>query len=614
MAHRRFATYIETLMRFLDQITCFGSYFCLLVASPLFSHAADHPRPDTVTADGGRYYGPLANGKLHGRGRLEWDNGARYEGEFENGLFSGQGRLKTGSGQLYEGEFRKGLMSGRGRFEFRDGSIYVGEFRNDFFNGQGRLESTHGGVYEGAFENGEYHGLGRLIGPNRNYQGEFRNGLYWGHGEEIDEDGRKYRGEFVRGRFQGKGRFEYRNGDVYEGDFDRGEFTGRGALTRKDGARYEGAFLKWRFHGAGHYVDPRGDVYEGRFVNGELVGAGRMAGKNGDLYEGDLKQWRPDGQGALRLANGDVYKGSFARGLYEGKGTLTYTKPRPDGRTEDSGIWRYGRLVNEKDERQAKINVETALYNQRSLLDEALASITPSDPKKINLYLLAVAGDGSQEVFRREVEFVRKQFDREFGTQGRSLALINSRNTVASAPMATMTSIRESLNGIAARMDKKKDILFVFLTSHGSQEHELVLNQNNMNLRGLRASELGKLLKETGIRWKVIVVSACYGGGFIDHVKDDHTLVITAARKDRRSFGCADENDFTYFGRAFFKEALPKSGSFVEAFGKAESLIKEWEAKELKAGNQAGENEFSLPQIVSPGPIQRYLDRWWTQR
>ncbi len=601
-------------MRFLSRITRFASYLCFLMAWSLFSHAADRTHPDTVTPDGGRYYGPLANGKLHGRGRLEWDNGARYEGEFENGLFSGRGRLKTGSGQLYEGEFRNGVMSGRGRFEFRDGSIYVGEFRNDFFNGQGRLESTNGRVYEGAFENGEYHGLGRLIGPNRNYQGEFRNGLYWGHGEEVDEEGRKYRGEFVRGRFQGKGRFEYPNGDVYDGDFDKGEFTGKGTLTRKDGTRYEGAFLKWRFHGAGRHVDAQGNVYEGQFVNGELAGPGRVAAKNGDLYEGDLKQWRAEGQGVLQLANGDVYKGTFARGLYEGKGTLVYAKPRHDGRAEDSGIWRYGRLVNEEDERQAKVNVETALYNQRALLDKALASVTPSDAKKINLYLLAVAGDGSQEVFRREVEFVRKQFDREFGTQGRSLALINSRNTVASAPMATMTSIRESLNGIAARMDKKKDILFVFLTSHGSQEHELVLNQNNMNLRGLRARELGELLKEAGIRWKVIVISACYGGGFIDSVKDDRTLVITAARRDRRSFGCADENDFTHFGRAFFKDALPKSRSFAEAFGKAESLIKEWEAKELKAGDRTGENEFSLPQIVSPEPIQKYLDRWWAQK
>ena len=51
----------------------------------------------------------------------------------------------------------------------------------------------------------------------------------------------------------------------------------------------------------------------------------------------------------------------------------------------------------------------------------------------------------------------------------------------------------------------------------------------------------------------------------------------SSARADRASFGCADENDFTYFGRAFFKEALPQSSSFEEAFEKATVLIAQWE-------------------------------------
>jgi Peptidase C13 family len=49
------------------------------------------------------------------------------------------------------------------------------------------------------------------------------------------------------------------------------------------------------------------------------------------------------------------------------------------------------------------------------------------------------------------------------------------------------------------------------------------------------------LLKKSGIRWKVVVISACYGGGFIDPVKDDTTLVITATRHDRRSFRRAEK-------------------------------------------------------------------------
>jgi hypothetical protein len=478
-------------------------------------------QPTAITPDGGRYFGSLLHGKLHGRGTLEWQNGDRYVGGFAGGTFAGEGEL-----------------------------TYA--------------------------------------------------------------DGRKYRGNFVRGEFQGKGRYEKEN-QVYDGDFEKNEFTGNGVFTTKEGTRHEGRFLKWRAHGAGRFKDANGNIYEGNFADGDLVGTGRLRGTEVGSYEGEFKQWRFHGQGVLHLPNGDVYRGQFNYGIYDGQGTLTYAKAQPDGSTEASGVWRYGRLVDERAERQAQENVEAALYNQRALLDKALASLVRRDPGKINLYFLAIGGDGSQEVFRREVEFVRTQFDREFGTTGRSLALINSRSTVRSVPMATVTSIRESLKAIAARMDKETDILFLFLTSHGSKEHEFTLNQESMELRGLRASELGKLLKETGIRWKVVVVSACYSGGFIDPVKDDHTLVITAARHDRSSFGCADENDFTYFGRAFFKDALPSSSSFQDAFRKAEVLIREREAADQKAGSGTTEENHSFPQLQESPAVAQYLQRWWSQ-
>jgi len=510
------------------RLACGAGLLGLWLTATLPTAADTAPPPDAETVDGGRYFGPLVGGKLHGRGRVEWESGVRYEGEFARGVASGQGVL-----------------------------TYA--------------------------------------------------------------DGRVYRGQFARGLFNGRGRLENPGGEVYEGDFVNDEFTGQGTYSHKDGRRHEGAFVKWRPEGPGKFTDPNGNLYEGNFVNGELVGFGRSTGKRGGRYEGGFKQWRFDGQGTLRLPNGDVYEGGFADGLYEGEGTLTYGKPRSDGQTKVSGVWRYGALVDEAAQRQAKSDVETALYNQRRLLDQALAGLAPRDPAKINLYLLAVAGDGGQEVFHREVDFVREQFDRRFATQGRSLALVNSRHTLGSVPMATVTSIRESLQAIATRMDKERDILFLFLTSHGSSDHEFVLDQPHLDLRSLPARELGRLLRESAIRWKVVVVSACYAGGFIDQIKDEHTLVIAAARHDRRSFGCADDNDFTFFGRAFFHDALPRSQSFQETFRKAETLVREWELKEAGASLDSaddgprGEEVFSLPQMSSAVPIEDHLRRWWAQ-
>lgn len=560
---------------------------CLLLFAPALAQAAAPGKPDAVTPDGGRYYGPLVGGKLHGRGRIEWDNGSTYEGNFAQGHPSGQGKMHFANGVVYEGGFRDGMMAGRGRMTMPDGSTYSGEFSGDYFSGRGRYEIPQREVYEG----------------------EFKLGYYWGRGELVYANGNKYRGDFVRGNFQGKGRYENSDGEVHEGDFDKNEFSGKGTYRRKDGARYDGEFASWRFHGKGRYIDAGGNVYEGTFVNGELNGPGTFKGVQGQNYEGEFSQWRFHGKGVLRHPNGDVYKGGFENGLYQGQGTLIYAKPRPDGAKQETGVWRFGMLDRLEQRHKSSANVETALYNQRELLARAIASLRPRDPGRINLFLLAVGGDGSQEVFRREVEFVTRQFAEKFGAGGRTIALINSRTTVETVPMATRTSIRESVSALAARMDKAQDILFVFLTSHGSKQHELVLSQNSMDLPDLPAVELGRLLRESGIRWKVIVVSACYAGGFIDPLKDENTLVIAAARHDRTSFGCADENEFTYFGRAFFKESLPQASSFQDAFRRAEVVVKEMELRE----RAAGEDRHSLPQMWSPEPIERQLRRWWTQ-
>jgi hypothetical protein len=422
-----------------------------------------------------------------------------------------------------------------------------------------------GARYYGSLRNGKFEGHGKLEWDNGTvYEGNFQNGVFSGRGRLRAADGRSYAGEFARGQFDGRGRFEAPSGEIYEGDFVAGEFTGRGTYSRPDGARYRGEFLKWRLHGEGRFIDPAGNIYEGQFKDG----------------------------------------------AFEGQGTLTYAKARPDGRAEVRGRWHEWRLVDDAEGGQAPADTfaETALFAQRRLLDEALDSIQPGRPGVIDMYVLAVGGDGSLEVFRREAEYVRADFDARFGTKGRSVALVNSRRTAASAPMATVLSITAALKTIAVRMNRDEDILFLFLTSHGSREHELSLQSGSMKLRNLPARELGHLLKESGIRWKVVVVSACYSGGFIEPLRDDGTLIITAARSDRSSFGCVDENDFTYFGRAFFKEALPASRSFQDAFSRAEALVAEWERKD-----QPGQ-ERSLPQIYTTPGVNAQLQRWWASQ
>ena len=57
------------------------------------------------------------------------------------------------------------------------------------------------------------------------------------------------------------------------------------------------------------------------------------------------------------------------------------------------------------------------------------------------------------------------------------------------------------------------------LTSHGSEDHEFYINQPPLPLDPLTPQRLRVALDASGIRWRVIVVSACYSGGYIEALR-----------------------------------------------------------------------------------------------
>jgi len=123
-------------------------------------------------------------------------------------------------------------------------------------------------------------------------------------------------------------------------------------------------------------------------------------------------------------------------------------------------------------------------------------------------------------------------------------------------------------------------VLFLFLTAHGDRAHRLSASQPPLDLAHVTPTSLGRLLQDSGIKWRVVVVSACYSGGYIEPLRDANTVVITAAAPDRTSFGCEAGRDFTYFGQAFFRDALAKTRSFPQAFDLAKDIVRQQENSE----------------------------------
>jgi len=143
-----------------------------------------------------------------------------------------------------------------------------------------------------------------------------------------------------------------------------------------------------------------------------------------------------------------------------------------------------------------------------------------------------------------------------------------------------VSGLKYALRGLAARMNLDRDVLFLAISSHGAQDPAIAVSNSELPLNDLSDEDLADALNDSGIKWRVIIISACYAGGFINSLKDPRTIVITAAAADRTSFGCSNDADLTYFGEAFYRDALPEARSLRDAFEKAKSAIAMRERRE----------------------------------
>lgn len=245
---------------------------------------------------------------------------------------------------------------------------------------------------------------------------------------------------------------------------------------------------------------------------------------------------------------------------------------------------------------------EQVLYAQPRLMQEALAGLTPRVPHTANLYVVAFAGDGSEDVFHNEADYSAKLFTQRFGAVTHTLVLENHPDTLSTRPLASWANLDAALDAIARRMHPDQDILLLYLTSHGSEDHTLLVDMDPLPLDQISATDLSDILHKHTFRWKIVVINACYSGGFVPPLRGPGTLVLTAARSDRSSFGCGSDSDITYFGKAWLVDALNHTDNFVDAFKQASRDIATWEKQDKLTPSE--------PQIDIGSGIQNQLTLW----
>ena len=211
------------------------------------------------------------------------------------------------------------------------------------------------------------------------------------------------------------------------------------------------------------------------------------------------------------------------------------------------------------------------LLADRRKLAGAVEALQPQRPGQIDAYVISAALD-SDPVFGREAREAAKVLTRRYDATGRTLLL--ARN--AEAPAGSIDSLTLGLARVAELMDRKQDVLVLYLTSHGAQVG-IAYHDGDEGYGILSPARLSQILDELGIRNRLLILSACYSGVFVPVLSNDTTALLTAASSDRTSFGCRAENDWTFFGDALINHALRKPQPLDDALIEAREMISGWE-------------------------------------
>jgi hypothetical protein len=107
----------------------------------------------------------------------------------------------------------------------------------------------------------------------------------------------------------------------------------------------------------------------------------------------------------------------------------------------------------------------------------------------------------------------------------------------------------------------------VYLTSHGSPRGALV---GDDILRPSVAA--AKIRQACGDHPTAIIISACFSGTYLPALAGANHLVMTAARRDRSSFGCGEDDVYPFFDGCVIAD-LSLALDFVDLAGRVRRCV-----------------------------------------
>jgi hypothetical protein len=208
-----------------------------------------------------------------------------------------------------------------------------------------------------------------------------------------------------------------------------------------------------------------------------------------------------------------------------------------------------------------------------SPIKESSLHFTPSQPGVRETYIVSFGLFGDESVFESEARGAAQILSEKL-PKAQSLVSFNTKRGGGATPQGLEAALRSA----GAAMDRDEDVLVLALTSHGAPQGLAVVAGRRSSIISPR--KLRKMIDASGARYRIVIISACYSGVFVPALANPHTLVITAAAANRPSFGCEEGATWTYFGDAFYNQALRRGAELDAAFAEAKRLVTDRERRE----------------------------------
>lgn len=226
-----------------------------------------------------------------------------------------------------------------------------------------------------------------------------------------------------------------------------------------------------------------------------------------------------------------------------------------------------------------------------------IGAAPPDAPPVEHWQAVLVAGDTAQPVFDNAVAAVDMWLTEHGVAQGDIHRL--SAGAGRRDPAVEPATLPRVLGRIAALHGQPGDGCFVFITSHGAHNLGVYLSRDD---EILNPAALAHAL-DAGCRTAptVVVISACYSGSFAHGaIAAPNRIILTAARADRPSFGCAAERTYTDYD-ACLLGALPHAATWRGVFADTRHCV---ELREHQDGDRPSHPQASFGAAVRNLPLQ----------